>query len=223
MIGGFAMHGLAKEAIDCLSRMLEEGMRPDGVVVLGALAACAHAGLVKEGLHLLAQMESRYSVAPQHEHYSCAVDMLCRVGRLKDAVELIHKMPMTPLASVWGSLLTGCRIYGNVELAELAVRELQGLTSEGGDDEGVYVQLSNIYMNADKPEEARRVRKMIGSRGIKKTPAWSSIDVEGVVSSFIAGDQVHPLRLEIGRMLVLLTEDMSFLSNKRSRKGRTYY
>nr|XP_010910203.1 pentatricopeptide repeat-containing protein At3g28660 [Elaeis guineensis] len=209
MVGGFAVHGLVKEAICCLDRMQEDGLHPDGIVLLGALTACAHAGLVDDGLRLLAEMETCYGVKPEHEHYSCAVDMLCRVGRLNDALGLIHGMPMRPLASVWGSLLTGCRTYGNVELAELAVAELQRIADGNGDDEGVYVQLSNIYLSANRREDARRVRKLIGSRGIKKSPAYSVIEVNGEVSSFVAGDQVHPLRLEIWRMLEILMDHMS--------------
>lgn len=226
MVSGFAMHGLAKEAMACLARMQREGMRPDGVVVLGVLSACAHAGFVKEGLMLLADAERRYGIIPRHEHYSCAVDMLCRVGRLDDAVELIGRMPMRPTASVWGALLTACSTYENVEYAEIAVRGLQELrTEEVGDDEGVYVQLSNIYLKANKMEEARRVRKMIGSRGVKKTPAYSSVEVDGLVSSFVAGDQVHPMRVEIGRILEVLNEDISSwrklaLSEETSADGR---
>jgi pentatricopeptide repeat protein len=88
--------------------------------MLGALSACAHAGNVEEGLRLLRQMQPRYGVAPGHgENYSCAVDMLCRVGRLNNAVGLVETIPMAPLASVWGSVLGGCRSYGNVELAEV--------------------------------------------------------------------------------------------------------
>lgn len=218
MVGGFAVHGLAKEAICCLGQMQEDGLHPDGIVLLGALAACAHAGLVEDGLRLLAEMETCYSVKPEHEHYSCAVDMLCRVGRLNDALGLIHGMPMRPLASVWGSLLTGCRTYGNVELAELAVSELQRIADGNGDDEGVYVQLSNIYLCADRREEARRVRKLIGSRGIKKLPACSAIEVNGEVSSFVAGDQVHPLRLEIWRMLEILMDHMTHHSMLESEQ-----
>ncbi|ONK75263.1 uncharacterized protein A4U43_C03F15050 [Asparagus officinalis] len=178
-------------------------MQPDGVIVLNVLSACAHAGLVSEGLQLLFEMEPRYDIVPQHEHYSCAVDMLCRVGRLDDALELIRKMPIRPLASVWGSLLTGCRLYGNVELAEMAVAELQGLTE---DDEGVYVQLSDIYRDAGRLEDARRARRLVGRRGTKKTAAWSSVEVEGAARSFLAGDCVHPRRVEIGRMLELMFE-----------------
>ncbi|WOL11733.1 hypothetical protein Cni_G20497 [Canna indica] len=210
MIGSYAMHGYPEEAIACLRRMQEEdGLRPDGIVLLGALAACAHAGLVEDGLLLLSETEARYMVAPEHEHYSCAIDMLCRVGRLEEALQLIRRMPMRPLASVWGSMLTGCRIHGNVELAEIAVAELQNLAGGEGDDEGVYVQLSNIYLNANRKEDARRIRKLVSSRGMKKTPAYSAIEVDGKVSSFVAGDQSHPLRVEIWLMLEVLMDHMS--------------
>ncbi|KAG2535429.1 hypothetical protein PVAP13_9NG113900 [Panicum virgatum] len=198
MVGAFAVHGMAEQA---------DGVRPDGVAVLGALSACAHAGKVEEGLRLLREMRGRYGVSPGHEHYSCTVDMLCRVGRLEDAVGLIKTMPMTPLASVWGSVLAGCRSYGNVELAEVAARELEKLG--GAADEGVYVQLSNIYLDANRKDDARLVRKLIGSRGVKKVPAYSAIEIDGEVSSFVADDQAHPRRFEIWEVLRLLAGQMA--------------
>ncbi|CAD6334899.1 unnamed protein product [Miscanthus lutarioriparius] len=208
MVSALAVHGMAAEAVACLDRMArEDGVRPDGVAVLGALSACAHAGNVEEGLRLLREMRPRYGVMPGHEHYSCAVDMLCRVGRLEDAVGLVETMPMAPLASVWGSVLAGCRSYGNVELAEVAVRELEKLG--GTADEGVYVQLSNIYLDANRKDDARRVRKLIGSRGIKKVPAYSAVEVDGEVSSFVADDQAHPRRFEIWEVLRLLADQMT--------------
>ncbi|OEL25884.1 putative pentatricopeptide repeat-containing protein [Dichanthelium oligosanthes] len=208
MVGAFAVHGMAAQAVACLERMAkEDGVRPDGVAVLGALSACAHAGKIEDGLRLLREMRGRYGVAPGHEHYSCTVDMLCRVGRMEDAVGLIETMPMTPLASVWGSVLAGCRSYGNVELAEVAARALEKLG--GTADEGVYVQLSNIYLDANRKDDARRVRKLIGSRGIKKVPAYSAVEVEGEVSSFVADDQAHPRRFEIWEVLWLLAGQMA--------------
>ncbi|EEE59880.1 hypothetical protein OsJ_12480 [Oryza sativa Japonica Group] len=168
MVGAFAVHGRAEEAVSCLDRMArEDGVRPDGVAVLGALSACAHAGKVDDGLRLLREMSRRYGVAPGHEHYACTVDMLCRVDRLEDAVALIETMPMAPLAS-----------------------------------------LSNIYLDANRKDDARRVRKLIGSRGIRKVPAYSEVEVDGVVSSFVADDQAHPQRVEIWEVLRLLADQM---------------
>uniref|UniRef100_A0A0D9VYP1 Pentacotripeptide-repeat region of PRORP domain-containing protein n=1 Tax=Leersia perrieri TaxID=77586 RepID=A0A0D9VYP1_9ORYZ len=195
MVGAFAVHGMADEAVACLDKMAsEDGVRSDGVAVLSALSACAHAGRVEDGLVLLRDMRRRYGVAPGHEHYSCTVDMLCRVGRLNDAVALIETMPMPPLASVWGSVLSGCRMYGNVVLAEVAAAELGKVGA--GDDEGVYVQLSNIYLDANRKDDARQVA------------AYSAVEVEGVVSSFVADDQAHLRLVKIWEVLGLLADQM---------------
>ncbi|MQL92525.1 hypothetical protein Taro_025146 [Colocasia esculenta] len=204
MIGGFAMHGFAREAIACLQRMqVEDGLQPDGIALLGVLSACSHAGLVEEGRLLLDQMPTQYGFSPKHEHYSCTVDLLCRVGRLEEAVELIRSMPMRPLASVWGSLLSGCRTYNNVELAELAVEELLRMEAVvgGGVSDGAHVQLWSIYMKANRQEDAGRIRKSMVSSGVKKTPGCSVIEVDGVVNSFVSADQSHPLRLRIYEIL----------------------
>ncbi|XP_043723416.1 pentatricopeptide repeat-containing protein At3g28660-like [Telopea speciosissima] len=207
MIGGFAVHGFAREALHCLQRMQEEdGLRPDGIVLLGVLTACTHAGLQEEGRLLLDSMDAVYGVAPKHEHYSCTVDLLCRAGRLDEALELIKRMPMKPVASVWGSLLSGCRSHGNVELAELAVEELLRLNHvDAAKEDGAYVQLSNVYLGARRSDDARRIRMMIGDKGIKKTPGCTVIEVNGVVNEFVAGDVAHCLRHEIHEMLNLLS------------------
>ncbi|KAG7985474.1 hypothetical protein I3843_03G027000 [Carya illinoinensis] len=210
MIGGLALHGYARKAIHCLERMqVDDGLRPDGVVLLGVLTACTHAGLQEEGQLLLDNMEARYGIRPKHEHYSCMVDLLCRAGQLEQALQLIRRMPMKPLASVWGALLSGCGIYKNVDLAELAVRELHKvLENDDGAGGGVYVQLSNIYLCARRAEDARRIRRMIGDRGLKKTPGCSMIEVDGKVNEFVSGDVSHFDRTRICAMLGLLSLEL---------------
>ncbi|XP_010252255.1 PREDICTED: putative pentatricopeptide repeat-containing protein At3g28640 isoform X2 [Nelumbo nucifera] len=186
MIGGYAVHGFAKEALHCLEKMQEEDeLMPDGVVLLGVLTACKHAGLLEEGLFLLNHMESKYGVVPKHEHYSCTVDLLCRAGRLDEALKLIRRMPMKPLASVWGSLLSGCSMRGNVELAELAVEELLQLEQDALEEDGAYVQLSNIYLGARRSEDAQRIRRLIGDMGIKKTPGCSVIENIHLLENYV--------------------------------------
>jgi hypothetical protein len=97
-------------------------------------------------------------------------------------------------------------MHGNVELAEVAASELEKLGA--GADQGVHVQLSNIYLDANRKDDARRVRKLIGSRGLKKVPAYSEVEVDGELSSFVADDQAHPQRFEIWDVLGLLAEQM---------------
>lgn len=209
MIGGFAMHGFAREAVVCLQRMqVEDGLQPDGIALLGVLSACCHAGLVEEGRLLLDQMQSQYGIPPKHEHYSCTVDLLCRVGRLEEAMELIKSMPMRPLASVWGSLLAGCRTYNNVELAELAVEELLRMEAELGSGvaDGVHVQLWSLYMKANRQEDASRIRKLMSGGETKKAPGCSVIEVDGLANSFVSADQGHPLRIRIYEILDVFSD-----------------
>lgn len=212
MISAFAMHGLAAEAVGCLTEMQEKNdLNPDSVILLGVLTACAHSGLVRDGLKIFSEMEVKYKVTPQHEHYSCVVDMLCRVGWLHEALGLIHEMPMKPMVPVWGAFITGCRLHKNVELAEIAAKQMQGLTGgvfENGNDEGVFVQLYNIYLHAGLKDDARKVRRLIGTKGIKKAPAVSEITVDGVTSSFVAGDYSHQSQVEIWGILDILVYHM---------------
>ena len=43
---GLAVHGYTRKAIHCLDRMqVDDGITPDGVVLLGILVACTHAGI----------------------------------------------------------------------------------------------------------------------------------------------------------------------------------
>ncbi|XP_021808830.1 putative pentatricopeptide repeat-containing protein At3g28640 [Prunus avium] len=209
MIGGFAAHGYATNAIHSLERMqVDDGLRPDGVVLLAVLMACTHAGLLEKGKLLLDNMKTQYGIVPKHEHYSCVIDLLCKAGRLNEALKLIRRMPMKPLASVWGALLSGCRIHNNVDLAELAVKELLQLENDvRGEEVGAYVQLSNIYLGARRSEDAIRIRKMIGESGIKKTPGCSMIEVDGKVNEFVSGDVSHSHQAWICAMLDLISAD----------------
>lgn len=209
LIGGYAAYGYAREAIMCLERMeREDAIKPDSVVLLAVLAACAHGGFLQEGRSMLDNMEARYGITPKHEHYSCIVDLMCRAGRLDDAVGLIEKMPMKPLASVWGALLNGCRTHKNVELGELAVKNLLEIEKGNADEEeAALVQLSNIYLVVERNAEASKIRQMIGQRGIRKAPGCSVLEVDGNVTKFVSGDLSHPNLLQIHTMTQLLSVD----------------
>lgn len=210
IIGGLAVHGSARKAIHCLERMQQDDrIRPDGVVILGVLTACTHAGLVEEGRSLLFNMEAQYGIVPKHEHYSCVVDLFCRAGRFEEALQLIRRMPMKPLASVWGAMLNSCRTHNNIEVAEVAVNKLLALEDvDKTEEEAALVQLSNMYLIAGKSEAARKVRRMIGVRGLKKTPGCSMIEVNGKVNEFVSGDVSHPHCSQIHAILELLSQNL---------------
>jgi pentatricopeptide repeat protein len=182
IIAGYAMHGCSQEALILFEQMQHSGIYPDQVTFLCVLSACCHAGLVDEGLRYFLCMNHSYNIVPTMEHYGCMVDLLGRAGRLNEAQDFINKMPIKPDASVWGCLLSACRIHNNTELAEHAAEHLFELVPQNA---APYVVLSNIYAAAGKWDDIEKVRKMMKDRSIKKMPGCSWIEVNKRVHSFL--------------------------------------
>ncbi|XP_068651274.1 pentatricopeptide repeat-containing protein At5g66520-like [Aristolochia californica] len=124
MIKVLADHGLAREAIELFKEMEGHGTKPNPVTFVPVLCACAHAGLVQQGWRFFQLMTNVYSIAPQAEHYACMVDLLSRTGLFSAAEEVIRGMEVEPDVYVWGALLGGCRMHGNVELGEQGSSEV---------------------------------------------------------------------------------------------------
>lgn len=205
MIQGLAIHGQADEALRLFSTMIEQLIKPNDVTFLGLLHACSHLGLVEKGREIFASMSIDYGIAPRIEHYGCMVDLLSRAGLLQEARDFIDKMPLKPNAVVWGALLGGCKSHKNIELAEEAISQLHELDPL---NDGYYVVLSNIYADAKQWEKAAMVRRSMRDQGVKKTPGWSSITIQGVVHEFVAGDESHPQAEEIFKGWKLLLEQL---------------
>lgn len=201
MIGGLANHGKAREAIQLFQEMLRANVEPNGVTFLGILSACSHAGFWNEGLLYLDSMRKDYQIEPKIEHYGCLVDLLGRAGRLRQALEIIEEMPMKPDSKIWGSLLSCCRTHSNLEIAVIAMEHLLELEPE---DTGNHVLLSNIYADLGKWEGVSRMRKLIRSKSIKKTPGCSLIEVNNEVQEFVSGDDTKPFSEDIFCLLELL-------------------
>jgi len=62
------------------------------------------------------------------------VDIYSRAGRLDEAYEFIQRMPMEPTAGAWKSLLAGCTVYKNVELAKISAKKLFELEPSRSDN-----------------------------------------------------------------------------------------
>ncbi|CAL1386435.1 unnamed protein product [Linum trigynum] len=201
MIGGLANHGKALEAINLFERMKLEGIEPNCITFLGLLSACAHAGLWQLGLRYFDYMKDSCSIQPVIEHYGVLVDLLGRAGQLNRALSIIQQMPVRPDSKIWGSLLSSSRKHGNLDIAVIAMRHLEELEPE---DTGNYVLLSNIYADQGKWDGVSRMRTLIRSKSMKKTPGCSSIEVNNVVQEFASGDDSKPFSNEIFELLEML-------------------
>eukprot|EP00257_Ricinus_communis_P001059 XP_002511070.2 pentatricopeptide repeat-containing protein At5g61800 isoform X1 [Ricinus communis] len=207
MLIGIAMHGNSHLLLNYFSRMMEAGIKPDGISFLGVLVGCSHGGLVDEAKKLFDEMESIYGVRRELKHYGCMADLLARAGLIKEAVELTKGLPMGGDIFVWSGLLGGCRIHGNIEIAEQAAKQVMELKPEDG---GVYSILANVYANADRWEDVVKIRRSMSSnRAVKKNAGRSSIQLGGLTHEFLAGESLHAQSSEIYMVLDGIREHQS--------------
>ncbi|KAL6873465.1 hypothetical protein ACP4OV_013547 [Aristida adscensionis] len=190
VISGHGQHGRAGEALALFDRMARDGPRPNGVTFLAVLSACAHGGLVDEGLRRFSSMPSEHGLTPRGRHYAAVVDMLARAGRLRDAYELVENLPdCQDHAVVWGALLGACRKHGgDVALLELAARRFFRLQPANA---GKYVVVANTYAAREMWESVAGAHEAMRSLGVRKDPAWSAVQVRGKQHTFLAGDLYH--------------------------------
>ncbi|XWS12495.1 hypothetical protein CRYUN_Cryun37aG0094000 [Craigia yunnanensis] len=205
MIAGYGMHGFGNEAIANFNEMRNAGIKPDEVSFISILYACSHSGLLDEGWRFFYIMRNDCNIEPKLEHYACMVDLLSRTGNLSKAYEFIERMPIAPDATIWGALLCGCRIYHDVKLAEKVAERVFELEPE---NTGYYVLLANIYAEAEKWEEVKKMREKISRKGLRKNPGCSWIEVKGKVNLIVAGKSSHPQSKKIESLLKKLRRKM---------------
>eukprot|EP00253_Pinus_taeda_P036132 PITA_36132 len=144
--------------------------------------------------HLVAKM-------PWSEHHSCIVDLIGRAGCLNEAHNYIREKSLQLSVVIWQSLLATCRVYGNIELGEEAVKCILALEPQ---DVTTYVQLSNIYAAFSMWDDVNKMRIM-KDIGLKKKLGYSWIEVKNKVHAFLVGDRSHPQSKEIYAKLQWLT------------------
>lgn len=195
LITGLAQNGHGEEALNVYKNMIDARVKPNHITFLGILAACNHTGLVSEGLQFLNLMEKNHGVNPRSEHYAVLIDLLGRKNRFEEAVELIERVPsVRNPTSMWSSLLSACRVHGNLSLSQRAAEALFELDPENA---AIYVTLSKIYAAAGRWDDAHRVWGLMEERGLKKEAGCSWIEVRSTKHEFVARDGSHCQAQEI--------------------------
>lgn len=194
VISAYAAHGDANSALSLFEEMINSGTCPDSVTFTAVLSGCAHSGAIDEALKIFDSMLKKHRIMPSIEHYACMVGVLSRAGMLSKAVELISRMPIEPSARVWGALLNGASVFGDVELGKFVCYHLFEIEPE---NTGNYIILANLYSRAGRFEEAEKVRKKMMHIGLKKLPGSSWIETKQGLRSFVARDVLSERSEEI--------------------------
>ncbi|XP_060217885.1 pentatricopeptide repeat-containing protein At3g03580 [Lycium barbarum] len=205
MISAYGMYGEGKKALRSFQQMKEMGTVPDHIVFVAVIYACSHSGLVKDGRTCFNQMGEEYNIEPRIEHYACMVDLFSRSGLLAEAEDFILSMPLQPDASIWGSLLSACRASGDTETAERVVERLVELNP---DDPGYNVLASNVYATLGKWDQVRTIRKSLKTRGLRKDPGCSWIEICNRVFIFGTGDRSFQQFKQVSELIEDLNRTM---------------
>ncbi|KAL1209983.1 Pentatricopeptide repeat-containing protein [Cardamine amara subsp. amara] len=167
IITAYAVHGDSDSACSLFDQMQCLGIKPDNVTLTAVLSAFAHSGVSDKAQHIFDSMVTKYDIEPGVEHYACMVSVLSRAGKLLDAMEFISKMPIEPIAKVWGALLNGASVLGDVEIARFACDHLFEMEPE---NTGNYTIMANLYTQAGRWEEAEIVRDKIEKNRTEENP-----------------------------------------------------
>lgn len=98
----------------------------------------------------------KYGIAPRVEHYSCMVDLLGRVGLLKEAEDLIKGSGFWDDSYLWVALLGACATHLDSDIAERVANKILVLDP---DCHLSYVLLANVYKTVGRWKEAMDIIK----------------------------------------------------------------
>lgn len=118
MIGGYAQHGEANEALELFYQMLRQdcSLKPNGFTMSCALMACARLGALRSGKQIHA-----YVLRHQYDSMklfvgNCLIDMYCKSGDV-DAARVVFDNLQHRNDVSWTSLMTGYGMHGRGEEA----------------------------------------------------------------------------------------------------------
>ncbi|OVA01834.1 Pentatricopeptide repeat [Macleaya cordata] len=207
MIYGYAQSGNGEEAVKLYDQMPGLGVKPNDGTFVSVLSACSNAGLLEEGRRIFSSIKNNHEIELSSDHYACMVDLLGRAGKLEEAERLINQVK-NPDVVLWRTLLSSCKIHGDVEMAKRIMNRVIELKPG---DEGAHILLSNIYASTGNWNEVTKMKVMMKDMKLKKNPAMSWIEVDGEVHKFMAGDLSHPRSMDIDEELKRLSEKIEGL------------
>ncbi|KAF2312763.1 hypothetical protein GH714_039940 [Hevea brasiliensis] len=137
--------------------------------------------------------------------FQLAAERDCRAGKLEEAKSFINKMPFHPDAIGWSTLLSSCRLYGNLDIGKWAAQSLLELEPQ---NPAGYILLSSIYAANGKWNHVAQLRRGMREKGARKEPGCSWIKYKNKVHIFSADDCSSPFCDQIYAELDKLNEKM---------------
>ncbi|GLT64609.1 hypothetical protein SLA2020_370910 [Shorea laevis] len=202
-----AIHGHGEKALLLFDMMKGEGFAPDKITILAILQACSYSGLWEDGLCIFSEMVSKYGIKPVMVHFASVVDLLGRAGCLSEALDFINKCPFSDSPLLWRTLVSSCKLHGDLDIGKLASKNLLDLAPEEAES---YILVTNMYAGSGFLDEAAKVRTAMNELKLSKEAGCSWIEIDNEVHHFVASDRDHAESREICATLDLLRDEMKW-------------
>ncbi|KAL3612216.1 hypothetical protein D5086_003236 [Populus alba] len=176
VVNGKIIHGLFQK-LGFGSNLFLQNM------ILNLYGLCGEMG---DAMLLFEKMPQRDAVT-----WNIVIAQLVKRGEIDGAYGFFLRMPNKNVRS-WTSMISGFVQCGKPKEAIDLFMKLEDEAVRPNEVTVVSVLAACADLEAERWEDAARVRKLMKDRGVKKTSGWSSITVNGVVHEFVAGDQTHP-------------------------------
>ncbi|KAI5055238.1 hypothetical protein GOP47_0030383 [Adiantum capillus-veneris] len=115
LMEGYYQHGRCEEALECLTRMKDEGLSPDLVSFACLLKACGGVRAAEKGERVHAEIVSKGLQGVQVLG-NALVDMYAKYGMLAMAQQVFNELPLRCVVS-WTALIAGYSQHGHDEQA----------------------------------------------------------------------------------------------------------
>lgn len=207
MIVGYAQNGRDLGALDLYEEMLQKNLRPSHITFVGVLTTCIHLGFSERGQEYFYSITKVHGMRPTLDHYACMITLLGRSAGIDKALDLIKCLPCEPDCRIWSTLLSVCKIKGDVKHGELAAKHLSELDPHNAEP---FILLTNMYAACGRWEDVAKMRSLMKSSQVIKFSAYSWTEVGGKVHKFTADGKSHPeselIYLELNELIRRLLE-----------------
>ncbi|CAL9215977.1 unnamed protein product [Arabidopsis halleri] len=183
LIDGYGRLGKGEVALAWFEDMIRSGIEPDRVTMVAVLSACSHSNLVHEGLRLFTKMETVFGIRPGLEHYSCMVDLYCRVGDLAEARKIFRKIPYEPTSAMCATILKACLIHGNTDIGKWAADKL--LLETKPEHLGHYMLLADMYAVTGSWNKLVTVKTFLSDLGVQKAHEFALMETDSGLDGVI--------------------------------------
>ncbi|CAI9270825.1 unnamed protein product [Lactuca saligna] len=190
LISGYIFHKQGDNALEIWKNMKMKNIKPNSITTLLIISAYTHtmSNLVNSCYTFFNSMKTVYKIEPDSTHLASLVRVFGHWGLVKEAEEIITKMPFEPNSFVWRALLDSSRTHMNTSIENKAAKEILG---KKPNDPSTYILISNLYSAFGRFNCSETIREEMREKGIKKRPGKSWIFVENKVHEFYARDKSH--------------------------------